>query len=434
MQWLDSLGLPVNPETRRFENIDQVLDHLAYWSTARERLPYEIDGVVIKVDQLALEDQLGYIGREPRWALAFKFPATQATTRLVHIDVNVGRTGSINPYAVLEPVVVSGATISKATLHNEADVQRKDIREGDIVIVQRAGDVIPQIVGPVIARRTGNERPYRLPERCPVCNTPIERPQGEAMAYCPNPACPAQIFRLLTHFVSRPAMDIDGIGESLAEAVLETGLVRTPADIYDLTSAQLQTLERMGAKSADNIMRGIEASKSRPLDRLIFALGIRHVGSETARILADHFGSMRSLSEASMEDLLVVEGLGPIVAASVHSSLREPAMQEMLRHLEQTGVNTASDRKAARSLPLAGSQFVLTGSLVSLTRGQAEQRLKLLGAAIGSGVTKKTAGVITGAEPGSKLDRARALGTPVLDEREFLELLDRTEAALDESN
>jgi DNA ligase (NAD+) len=434
MQWLESLGLPVNPETRRFDRIEQVLEHLEHWATAREHLGYEIDGVVIKVDPLVLEEQLGYVGREPRWALAFKFPATQATTRLLNIDVNVGRTGSINPYATLEPVVVSGATVSKATLHNEADIQRKDIRKGDIVIVQRAGDVIPQIVGPVLARRTGDEQPYRLPERCPVCNTPIERPPGEAMAYCPNTACPAQIFRLLTHFVSRPAMDIDGIGESLAEALLEHKLVRTPADLYDLTAEQLMSLERMGAKSAGNIIQGIEASKKRPLDRLVFALGIRHVGSETARILTDHFGSMKSLAEANIEDLLEVEGLGPIVAASVHDSLRAAAMLELLRHLEQAGVNTRSERQAARSLPLAGSQYVLTGSLTSLTRGQAEQRLKRLGATIGSGVTKKTVGVIAGAEPGSKLDRARALGTPVLDESDFLEFLDRTESALDQPN
>jgi DNA ligase (NAD+) len=431
MQWLESLGLPVNPETRRFEDIEQVLEHLEHWSTTREHLAYEIDGVVIKVDPLALEEQLGYVGREPRWALAFKFPATQATTRLLNIAVNVGRTGSINPYAVLEPVVVSGATVSKATLHNEADVQRKDIRKGDIVIVQRAGDVIPQIVGPVLARRTGDEQPYRLPERCPVCNTPIERPPGEAMAYCPNTACPAQIFRLLTHFVSRPAMDIDGVGESLAEALLDHSLVRTPADLYDLSAEQLMTLERMGDKSAGNIIRGIEASKKRPFDRLIFALGIRHVGSETARILSDHFGSMQSLEQASLEDLTEVEGLGPIVATSVHDSLRATAMQELLRHLEQAGVNTRSERKAARSLPLTGSQYVLTGSLTGLTRGQAEQRLKRLGATIGSAVTKKTVGVIAGDEPGSKLDRARALGTPVLDEHDFLELLERTEAALD---
>lgn len=430
MQWLDSLGLPINPETRRFESIDDVLEHLDYWATAREHLAYEIDGVVIKVDLLALQEELGFVGREPRWALAFKFPASQATTRLVRIAVNVGRTGSINPFAMLEPVVVGGATVSKATLHNEADVQRKDIREGDVVIVQRAGDVIPQIVGPVVARRTGNEQPYSLPKRCPVCNTPIERPEGEAMAYCPNPACPAQIFRLLTHFVSRPAMDIDGIGESLAEALLREGIVRTPADLYDLTADQLLQLERMGTKSAENILRGIEASKSRALDRLIFALGIRHVGSETARLLSDHFGSLDNLESAALDDLMAVDGLGPIVAASVYESLRKPAMQEMVEHLRREGVNTRSARQEGRSLPLAGDQYVLTGSLSSLTRGQAEQRLKGLGATVGSSVTKKTVGLIAGQDPGSKLDRAQALGTPILDEEAFLRLLEQHESSL----
>jgi DNA ligase (NAD+) len=430
MQWLESFGLPVNPEMRRFETIDEVLEHLEYWAKAREHLMYEIDGVVIKVDDLALQDQLGFVGRDPRWALAFKFPATQATTRLLRIAVNVGRTGSINPFAVLEPVVVGGATVSKATLHNEADIQRKDIREGDIVIAQRAGDVIPQVVGPVLTRRTGNEQPYRLPERCPVCNTPIVRPEGEAMAYCPNTVCPAQIFRFLTHFVSRPAMDIDGIGESLAESLLDRGLVHTPADLYNLTADQLLSLERMGEKSAGNILRGIEASKHRPLDRLIFALGIRHVGSETARILADHFGSLDELENAELDALLGIDGLGPIVASSVYESLRKPAMREMLEHLRKAGVNVKSDRRASSSLPLAGSQYVLTGSLDSLTRGQAEQRLKALGASVGSSVTKKTAGLIAGEDPGSKLDRARALGTPILDEAEFVRLLQGSEATI----
>jgi len=423
MQWLDSLGLPVNPETRRFETLEEVLDHLAYWSNARDRLAYEIDGVVIKVDSIALQDQLGFVGREPRWALAFKFPATQATTKLVRIDVNVGRTGSINPFAVLDPVVVGGATVSKATLHNEADIQRKDIREGDIVIVQRAGDVIPQVIGPVLARRTGSEKPYKLPERCPVCGTRIERPEGEAISYCPNTTCPAQIFRLLTHFVSRPALDIDGVGESLAEALLRRGLVHTPPDLYDLTAERLLTLDRMGKKSAENILRALEASKKRSLDRLIFALGIRHVGSETARMLAEHFGSLENLEKAELDELVAIEGLGPIVAASVYESLRAPKMQEMLRHLERAGVNTRSERGARRSQPLAGQQYVLTGSLSRLTRGQAEQRLKQLGASVGSAVTKKTVGLIAGEDPGSKLDRARQLGTPVFGEEEFLHLL-----------
>jgi DNA ligase (NAD+) len=430
MHWLESLGFPVNPEMRRFESIDDVVEFCSSWTEERERLPYEIDGIVVKVDSLALQEQLGSIGREPRWAIAFKFPATQATTRLRSIEVNVGRTGSLNPYAVLDPVVIGGATVSKATLHNEEDIRRKDIREGDIVIVQRAGEVIPQIVAPVVVRRNGTETPYSLPPNCPVCQTPIERPPGEAMAYCPNNACPAQIFRLLTHFVSREAMDIDGIGESLAATLLERGLVRTPADLFDLTEEQLLTLDRMGTKSAENVTRAITQSKSRSLSRLIFALGIRHVGAETAMLLADHFGSLRELESATLVELEQVEGIGPIVAASVESYFRNAASQEMLRHLDRAGVNTKSGSAPARSMPLAGQQFVLTGSLSSLTRGQAEEKLKRLGASIGSAVTKKTSSLILGDEPGSKLERAQKLGTRVLNEGDFLELLEQHERLL----
>jgi DNA ligase (NAD+) len=430
MQWLDSLGLPVNPAMRRFSTVDDVVEHLSHWSMAREGLAYEIDGVVVKVDSLALEAQLGAVGREPRWAVAFKFPATQSTTRLVRIDVNVGRTGSLNPFAILEPVVIGGATVSKATLHNEEDVRRKDIREGDTVIVQRAGEVIPQVVGPVLARRTGVEQPYSLPDYCPVCNTAVERPEGEVMAYCPNRACPAQIFRLLTHFVSREALDIEGIGESLAEALLTNGLVQTSADLYDLTAEQLLTLDRMGKKSVENILGAIEESKKRSLNRVIFALGIRHVGGETATLLASHFGTIAELAGASLEELQSVEGIGPIVAASIEAYFGEPRAQELIGHLERAGITMKSESAPARSMPLAGQQYVLTGSLPRLTRGQAEQRLKQLGASVGSAVTKKTAGLIAGEDPGSKLDRARQLGTPILNEQQFLELLAQHERAV----
>jgi DNA ligase (NAD+) len=423
MRWLESFGLPVNPEMRRFESIDEVIAFCAHWTEARDRLAYEIDGIVVKVDDLRLQQQLGAVGREPRWAIAYKFPAIQATTKLLRIEVNVGRTGSLNPFAVLEPVNIAGATVSKATLHNEEDVRRKDIREGDTVIVQRAGEVIPQVVAPVLARRTGKEKIYSLPDRCPVCQTPVERPPGEAMAYCPNAACPAQVFRLLTHFVSRGAMDIEGVGESLAETLLNRGLVRTPADLYDLTEEQLLELERMGQKSADNILRAIEASKHRPLHRLIFALGIRHVGGETAVLLADHFGDLQALAQAELADLESIEGIGPIVAASIYEHFRNPKALELIRHLERAGVNTKSERAPSRDGPLAGQQYVLTGSLDTLTRGQAEERLKRLGATVGSSVTKKTAGLVVGDQPGSKLARAEQLGTRILNEQDLLALL-----------
>ncbi len=426
MRWLGALGLPINPEMRSFDSIDDVVAFCESWIGERERLPYEIDGIVVKVDSFALQEQLGAVGREPRWAIAFKFPAQQATTRLLRIEVNVGRTGSLNPFAVLEPVVIGGATVSKATLHNEEDIQRKDIREGDIVVVQRAGEVIPQIVAPVLARRTGEEKPYHLPSNCPVCGTPIEHLPGEAMAYCPNRTCPAQIFRLLTHYVSRDAMDIDGLGEALAEALLDKGLVRTPAELYHLTEADLLRLERMGKKSAENLLAAIEQSKRRPLDRLIFALGIRHVGAETATLLGSHFSSLDELQGATLGDLGQIDGIGPVVAESIVAYFADPHAQDLIRRLAEAGVNVRSDSTPVRSLPLAGQQFVLTGALSSLTRGQAEAALKRLGASIGSSVTKKTVALIAGEDPGSKLERARQLGTRVLDERQFLALMDES--------
>jgi DNA ligase (NAD+) len=428
LHWLESLGFPVNPETRPFSAIDDVIDFCERWTDERERLAYEIDGIVVKVNSLALQAQLGAVGREPRWAIAFKFPATQATTKLIRIDVNVGRTGSLNPFAVLEPVIIGGATVSKATLHNEQDIRRKDIREGDWVIVQRAGEVIPQVVAPVAARRTGAEKPYSLPERCPVCNTPVERPEGETMVYCPNRVCPAQIFRNLTHFVSREALDVDGLGESLVAALLAAGLVHTPADFYKLTEEQLLGLDRIGQRSAQNLLRSIEASRNRPLDRLIFALGIRHVGGETAALLALHFGSLDALAKADLGELTAVEGIGPIVAEHVHAFFRDPASEELVAALKVAGLNTVSETGAARSQPLAGRQYVLTGSLAGLTRGEAEDRLKRLGASVGSSVTKKTHGLIAGEDPGSKLARAQQLGTPVLNEEQCLQLLTEAES------
>jgi len=427
MRWLESLGFPVNPETRRFDSIDEVIDFCERWTSEREQLAYEIDGIVVKVDSLALQSQLGAVGREPRWAVAFKFPATQATTKLLKIEVNVGRTGSLNPFALLEPVVIGGATVSKATLHNEQDIRRKDIREGDYVIVERAGEVIPQVVAPVAARRTGHEQPYSLPERCPSCQTEIVRPAGEAMAYCPNRACPAQIFRNLTHFVSREAMDIDGLGESLAYALLSAGLVRIPSDLYRLTHDQLMNLDRLGERSADNLLRAIQASKTRPLARLVFALGIRHVGGETAALLANHFGDLEALTGAGLDELTAVESVGPIVAESVHAFFRDPASQELIAALQAEGVNPRAETGPPRAQPLAGRQYVLTGSLGSMTRGQAEARLKRLGASVGAAVTKKTEALVAGEDPGSKLIRAQQLGTTVLDEDQFARLLEAAE-------
>ncbi|MGI8550730.1 MAG: NAD-dependent DNA ligase LigA, partial [Dehalococcoidia bacterium] len=423
MQWLQSLGLPVNPEMTRFEGIDGAIDFCQSWTERRDRLTYDIDGIVVKVDSIELQRQLGAVGREPRWAIAYKFPAMQATTKLQAIEINVGRTGSLNPFAVLEPVIVGGARVSKATLHNEDNIRRKDIRLGDTVIVQRAGEVIPQVVGPVLGRRTGEEQVFSMPAYCPSCGTPVQRLEGEAMAYCPNRACPAQAFRLMTHFVGREAMDIEGIGDALAAVVLQGRLVADPSDLYRLRQEDLNGLERMGGKSSANVLAAIETSKRRPLRNLIFALGIRHLGLETAGLLADHFASIDRISAASEAELQAVSGIGPVVAKSVFSFFRDPAALQMIRGLRDAGVRMKSDKPIARDLPLAGQQYVLTGNLAGLSRSEAESRLKQLGASVGASVTKKTTGLIVGESPGSKLTKARQLGITVLDEDALRSLL-----------
>lgn len=423
LQCLRAMRFPVNPHATRCDSIDAVLAYVREWEHRRDSLEYAIDGIVIKVDSLAQQRQLGAVGREPRWAIAYKYPAEQATTRLLDIRVNVGRTGSLNPYAVLEPVVIGGATVKLATLHNEEDIHRKDIRIGDVVIVQRAGEVIPQVIGPVVSRRTGTEQPYELPRTCPSCGAAVVRPEGEAMAYCPNRSCPAQAVRLLEHFASRGAMDIEGLGERMAQVLYTEGLARDPGDLYALTVEQLSKLERMGEKSAANLVRAIAASKDRPLGRLIFALGIRHVGAEVAQLLAAHFGSLDALLAASEEEIAAISGVGPVIAASVRAYTADEHNRRMIEKLRAAGVRMTADGQAAREGPLVGTQFVLTGTLSSFTRNEAENRLKALGAAVGSSVTKKTTHLVAGDNPGSKLAKAQQLGITVLDEAGFLALL-----------
>jgi DNA ligase (NAD+) len=422
LQWMSDLGFRTNPLIKRFTDFEAVVEHVKGFEAHRETLDYEIDGLVIKVDDFGLQRAMGVVGREPRWAIAYKFPPTQATTKLNAIDVNVGRTGSLNPFAVLEPVIVAHARVKLATLHNEDDIRRKDIRVGDTVIVQRAGDVIPQVVGPVLSLRTGKEKVFEMPKTCPVCNTPVVRPKGEAMSYCPNRACPAQIFRLLTHFASRGAMDIEGLGESMAQQLLESGLVKDIADVYFLTKEQLMTLDRMGSKSAENLLAGIEASKQRPLSRVLFALGIRHVGGETAELLAGHFGSIDAMANASLEDLESVPTIGPKTAQSVYEYFQDEENRALVEKLRQAGVRLEG-ATAAREGPLLGSSFVVTGSLTQWSRNEVEAMIKRLGGAVGSSVTKKTNYLVAGENPGSKLTKAQEYGTTVLDEDGFKALL-----------
>ena len=424
LEYLKTLGFKVSPYNARAADLEQVEKYYRGWVEERENIEFEADGIVVKVDSLDLQRELGTVGHDPRWAVAYKFPAVQATTRLLAIGISVGRTGSLNPYAILEPVSVGGVTIKQAALHNEEDIRRKDIRIGDTVIVQRAGEVIPQVVAPVASKRTGEERFFVMPSRCPICGGEVVKPEGEVMARCTNASCPAQIFQNLTHFVSRGAMDIDGVGEKLAAALLSAGLVKDVADLYYLTTDQLTGLERMADKSTQNVLDAIERSKSRPLSRVIFALGIRHVGEETAELLASHFGNVDKLARASQEELLEVPTIGPKIADSIYAFFGQEVNLRVIEKLRKAGVRLEAEKAVARELPLGGQEFVLTGQLETLTRSQAETRIKELGGAVGSSITKKTTFLVVGADPGSKLDKARTLGTRLLNEEEFADLLE----------
>jgi DNA ligase (NAD+) len=413
-------GFKTNPNNGRVDTIEEVVTACAEWEHRRESLDYEIDGVVVKVNDLYLQSELGAVGREPRWAIAFKFPPVQATTLLESIEVNVGRTGSLNPYAKLKPVQVAGVTISQATLHNEDDIRRKDIRVGDTVLVHRAGEVIPQVIGPILSKRPPDTMPYELPTTCPVCGSPVVRPPGEAMARCTGgfAKCVAQRFELLKHFVGRGSMDIETVGEKLAWSLIQHQLVYDPSDLYRLTKEQLVGLERIGEKSAQNVLDNIEASKARSLTRVLFALGIRYVGYQNAELLARAFGSMDRLREASLESIVDVEGIGPKIAESVYAWFREPDNLRLIDKLMGYGVNMI-EQSVSVGGPLAGLTIVVTGRLEHQSRGQIEQRIKELGGVVGDSVSKKTSYLITGEEAGSKLARAQKLGTPIIDEAGF---------------
>ena len=434
LEWLKNLGFRLNPHNLLCQTLDQVYDYYRVWLEQRHDLPYQTDGVVVKVNPIAQQSALGVVGREPRWAVAYKFPAEQAVTRLLDIGINVGRTGSLNPYAVLEPVVVSGATVRQASLHNEEDIQRKDIRIGDWVTIERAGDVIPQVVGPILARRSGQEKVFRMPEICPICGTRVVKVAGEAMHRCPNTACPAQFFELLKHFVSKGAMDIDGLGEQWSRIFIDQGLVKNVADLYSLAKSQLLELDRMGDKLATKILDNVESSKERPLPRILFALGIFHVGGEVAELLTQRFTSLEDLAGAAAEDLTDIPGIGPKIAESIIDYFQVPANREVIRQLERAGVKlrqeagTGPAATELAALPWGGLTFVITGTLASMTRREAESRVKALGGSATSSVTRKTNYLVAGESAGSKLTTANRLGTPVLSEPEFLQLLEEPQA------
>ena len=431
LEWLGNVGFRINSNNRLCHSIEEVQDFYQEWLEKRHDLPYEADGVVVKVSPLEMQDRLGVVGREPRWAIAYKFPAEQATTKLKYIGINVGRTGSLNPFAVLEPVVVSGATVQHASLHNEEDIHRKDIRVGDTVIIERAGDVIPQVVEPVLSQRTGDEQTFRMPELCPVCETPVVKNDDDAMHRCPNASCPAQFYELLKHFVGKNAANIDGLGERWCGILIEQGMVSDVSGLYRLEKDKLLALDRMGDKLATKIMSNIEASKNRPLPRMLFALGITHVGAEVADLLAQNYLGIEGLAKAPEEDLTLIEGIGPKIAESIVSWFQDADNRAVVEKLLAAGVRLRQDSlpmipAAAPSgdSPFGGLTFVVTGTLSAFSRSEAEARIKGLGGKVTSSVTKKTNYVVAGESPGSKVATAEKLGTPILDEASFLRLLE----------
>jgi DNA ligase (NAD+) len=417
LRYLAELGFPVNPNIARAATVDEVLAYCRGWEERRDELDYEIDGVVIKVDDLALQERLGVVARDPRWAIAFKFKPREARTKLTGIVVTVGRTGTLNPNAVLEPVQIGGVTVKSATLHNIDYIRSNDIRIGDTVLVTRAGDVIPRVVGPVLAERTGRERIFTMPGACPVCGADVDHPPGEAMSRCTNAACPAQVYERLRHFASRGAMDIEGLGDVMAQQLTELGLVRDIAGIYALDAKQLAKVPRTGTKSIENLLRNIEQSKMRGLARLLYGLGIRFVGSQTAQILADDFGTIEAIAAASSDELQRSEGIGPEVAGSLTLFFKQPANLEIVERLRAAGVKmTAPKRVRAAAGKLAGKTLVLTGTLPRLSREEATALILGAGGKVAGSVSKKTDYVVVGDEPGSKLAKAEQLGITLLDE------------------
>ena len=424
MAWLGELGFRINPEIRRFDTLEGVGGYYREWLATRFDKNYQTDGVVIKIDRLDYQRHLGFVGRDPRWAIAYKFPAEQAVTKLLDIKVNVGRTGSFNPFAILEPVQVSGVTVRQATLHNEDDIRRKDIRVGDTVVIERAGEVIPQVVRPVVEARTGSETPFTMPEACPVCGTKAVREEGEAMHRCVNARCPAQQYERIRHFVSRAAMDIEGLGEKLVATLLDQRMIAEFPDIYSLTRDELAGLERMGEKSADNLIAAIEASKSRPLPAVLSGLGIRHVGGETAELLARRYGSLPKLMDASEEELQSIPGVGPIVALAIAGHFSNEGNRQIVAALGEAGVVLESGEpvEGPGPQPFQGMRFVVTGRLEGFTRTEAESFIKSRGGQVTGSVSKKTSYVVVGEEPGSKRDDAEQLGVPVISEDDLVEL------------
>ena len=431
LERLASWGFRVSPERAVVRGADEAVAFCRHLEARRDDFPYEIDGCVLKVDSLALQAQLGHKSRAPRWAVAYKFPPRQAVTRVADILWSVGRTGAITPVAVLEPVKVGGVTVSRATLHNPEELARKGVLVGDAVVVQRAGDVIPEVVGFLPDRRTGAERPAAVPAHCPVCGAHVERPEGEVVPRCSGLNCPAQLKGRILHFASRRALDVDGLGEKLVDQLVDRGLVRDVADLFRLTEADLVPLERMADKSARNLIQALDRARRAELGRFLNALGIRHVGEATARALALHFGSLEAVLDAPEEALLQVPDVGPEVARSIRSFFDEPRNREAIRRMLEAGLELRAPGRQVEARPLEGKTLVFTGTLERMPREEAKARAAALGARVASSVSAKTSFVVIGADPGSKAEKARRLGVPTLTEGQFLDLLEAHEKERD---
>ncbi|ELK23081.1 DNA ligase, NAD-dependent [Anoxybacillus flavithermus TNO-09.006] len=424
LNYLDELGFKTNPARQVCETIDDVLAYIEQWHERRASLPYDIDGIVIKVDAFAQQKQLGATAKSPRWAIAYKFPAEEVVTQLVDIEISVGRTGVVTPTAILQPVRVAGTIVQRASLHNEDYIREKDIRLGDYVIIKKAGDIIPEVVRSLPERRTGKEEPFDMPTHCPVCASELVRLDDEVALRCVNPQCPAQIREGLIHFVSRQAMNIDGLGEKVIAQLFEHGLVRSVADLYTLTKDELVALERMGEKSATNLLRAIEASKQNSLERLLFGLGIRHVGAKAAKTLAEHFETMERLQQATKEELTAIHEIGEKMADSIVTYFSKEEVKQLLERLRAYGVNMTykgAKQTVDISSTFAGKTFVLTGTLQSMSRSEAKEAIEALGGKVTGSVSKKTDVIVVGEDAGSKLEKAKQLGITIWDEARFLQ-------------
>ena len=419
---LKKWGLRVNPLIKKVKGIKKAIKYHEELSRLRPQLDYEIDGMVIKVNDLSLQERLGAKAKSPRWAIAYKFEAAQSVTRIKDILLSVGRTGAITPVAIMEPVRVGGVTVSRATLHNEDEIKRKDIRIGDYVIVRRAGDVIPEVVRPLKERRTGNEKVFIMPKTCPVCGSPLVKKKGEAIYRCPNSDCFPRLAKKIAHFVSKPAMDIEGLGPKVVEQLITAGIIRNIPDLYQIKKEDLLSLEGFAEKSAENLLNAIEGSKETTLSRFLFAIGIRHVGEVTAQLISKHFKSLKRIMEASEEELEEIPGIGPEVAKSIYEFFHDEKNRRLIKRLLDAGIKIKDEVKEEKALPLEGKRFVFTGALNTLKRSEAKRIVTELGGEVQSTVGKKTDFVVIGENPGSKFEKAKRLGIRTITEDEFLEM------------